>query len=95
MRPASNTIQSAMRGWQRTSLAVTSDCFGRVQHAELIRLWMHAAQTASLCLVTTPAEELAVGVRSLLRPFRAVGVPVDEIGAPDRMCPAELLSFTF
>ncbi len=37
-------------------------------------------QSASLCLICTPAEELAVALRTLLRPFAFLRVPVNEIG---------------
>jgi energy-coupling factor transporter transmembrane protein EcfT len=37
-------------------------------------------QSASLCLTCTPAEELAVALRTLLRPFAIFRVPVNEIG---------------
>ena len=36
-------------------------------------------QSASLCLTTTPAEEVAVGVGMLLSPLRLIGLPVSEI----------------
>lgn len=39
-----------------------------------------ALQSASLCLVTTPPEELAVSVQWFLTPLKFVGVPVREIG---------------
>ena len=35
-------------------------------------------QSASLCLTCTPAEELAVALRTLLRPFALLKVPVNE-----------------
>ena len=34
------------------------------------------AQSASLCLVTTPGEEMAEGLRWWLSPLRPLGVPV-------------------
>lgn len=37
-------------------------------------------QSASLCLTCTPAEELAVGVRTLMRPLGVFKAPVNEIG---------------
>lgn len=37
-------------------------------------------QSASLCLTCTPAEELAVALRTLLRPLAVLRVPVNEIG---------------
>ena len=37
-------------------------------------------QSASLCLTCTPAEELAVALRTLLRPLAILRVPVNEIG---------------
>ena len=37
-------------------------------------------QSASVCLTCTPAEELAVGVRTLLRPLAVFKAPVNEIG---------------
>ncbi|DBA85437.1 TPA: hypothetical protein ACH3X2_006113 [Trebouxia sp. C0005] len=39
-----------------------------------------AFQSASLCLTCTPAEELAVALRTLLRPLAILRVPVNEIG---------------
>ena len=39
-----------------------------------------AMQSASLCLTCTPAEELAVALRTLLRPLAILRVPVNEIG---------------
>ena len=36
-------------------------------------------QSASLCLTTTPAEEVAIGVGMLLSPLRLIGLPVSEI----------------
>ncbi|XP_010694966.2 protein ABCI12, chloroplastic isoform X1 [Beta vulgaris subsp. vulgaris] len=36
-------------------------------------------QSASLCLSTTPPEQLASGLRWFLLPFAPIGVPVDEI----------------
>ena len=39
-----------------------------------------AMQSASLCLTCTPAEELAVALRTLLRPLAILKVPVNEIG---------------
>jgi len=42
-----------------------------------------ATQSASLVLTTTPPEELAAGLTSLLWPLRLVGVPTKEIGASD------------
>ncbi|MEW5317870.1 MAG: hypothetical protein WDW38_009134 [Sanguina aurantia] len=38
-----------------------------------------ALQAASLCLVTTPGEEMALAVRWWLSPLRAFGVPVREV----------------
>ena len=46
-------------------------------------------QSASLCLTTTPAEELALGLKFWLAPLRVVGAPVDEI------CMTLLLSLRF
>ena len=43
---------------------------------------MLAMQSASLILTTTPPEELAAGLTSLLAPLRLLGVSVKEIGAP-------------
>jgi len=40
-----------------------------------------AMQSASLVLTTTPPEQLAAGLTSLLWPLRLVGVPTKEIGA--------------
>jgi energy-coupling factor transporter transmembrane protein EcfT len=37
-------------------------------------------QSAALVLTSTPAEALAVAVRSLLAPLRLLRVPVPEIG---------------
>ena len=37
-------------------------------------------QSASLCLTCTPPEELAVGLRTLLKPLASVRVAVNEIG---------------
>lgn len=37
-------------------------------------------QSAALVLTSTPAEALAVAVRSLLAPLRLLRVPVSEIG---------------
>ena len=48
-----------------------------------------AVQSASLCLTTTPAEELALGLKLWLAPLRVVRVPVDEI------CMTLLLSLRF
>ncbi|GMH36137.1 hypothetical protein BSKO_04005 [Bryopsis sp. KO-2023] len=39
-----------------------------------------ALQSASLCLVTTPPEELAMSVQWFLTPLRFLGLPVKEIG---------------
>lgn len=39
-----------------------------------------ALQSASLCLVTTPPEELAVSVQWFLAPLKWVGIPVKQIG---------------
>ena len=36
-------------------------------------------QSASLVLTTTPAEEMALGLRAYLGPLRLLGAPVDEI----------------
>ena len=41
---------------------------------------MYGVQSASLCLTCTPAEELAVALRTLLRPLAMLRVPVNEIG---------------
>ena len=41
---------------------------------------MLRVQSASLVLTTTPPEELAAGLTSLLGPLRLVGVPAKEIG---------------
>lgn len=41
---------------------------------------MHV-QTASLCLTSTPAEEVALGLCWLLRPLQLLRLPVAEIGA--------------
>lgn len=38
-----------------------------------------ALQSASLCLVTTPGEEMAAALRWWLQPLRALKVPVQEI----------------
>ncbi|GAX78117.1 hypothetical protein CEUSTIGMA_g5559.t1 [Chlamydomonas eustigma] len=38
-----------------------------------------ALQSASLCLVTTPGEEMAEGLRWWLSPLKSLGVPVQEI----------------
>eukprot|EP00803_Ostreobium_quekettii_P004653 evm.model.scf_1683EXC.3 EVM.evm.TU.scf_1683EXC.3 scf_1683EXC:5733-7420(-) len=38
-----------------------------------------ALQSASLCLTTTPPEELAFSLRWFLRPWEAIGMPVKEI----------------
>lgn len=38
-------------------------------------------QTASLCLTSTPAEEVALGLCWLLRPLQLLRLPVAEIGA--------------
>ena len=38
-------------------------------------------QSASLVLTTTPPEELALGLATLLGPLRLIGAPVKEIGA--------------
>lgn len=46
-------------------------------------------QSASLCLTTTPAEEMALGLKFWLAPLRVVGAPVDEI------CMTLLLSLRF
>ncbi len=46
-------------------------------------------QSASLCLTTTPAEEMALGLKFWLAPFRLVRAPVDEI------CMTLLLSLRF
>lgn len=40
-------------------------------------------QSASLVLTTTPPEELALGLSSLLTPLRLIGAPVKEIGKDD------------
>ena len=48
-----------------------------------------AVQSASLCLTTTPAEELALGLKFWLAPLRVMGAPVDEI------CMTLLLSLRF
>ena len=37
-------------------------------------------QSASLCLTTTPPEELAGALRALLAPARLLGAPVADIG---------------
>ncbi|KXZ51372.1 hypothetical protein GPECTOR_13g861 [Gonium pectorale] len=42
-------------------------------------LTFSALQTASLCLVTTPGEEMAIALRWWLAPLRLLRVPVDEI----------------
>ncbi|PNH03087.1 Protein ABCI12, chloroplastic [Tetrabaena socialis] len=42
-------------------------------------LTFSALQTASLCLVTTPGEEMAVALRWWLAPLRLIRVPVDEV----------------
>ncbi|GLI66576.1 hypothetical protein VaNZ11_010493 [Volvox africanus] len=42
-------------------------------------LTFSALQTASLCLVTTPGEEMAVALRWWLSPLRILRVPVEEI----------------
>ena len=47
-------------------------------------------QSASLVLTTTPPEELALGLSSLLTPLRLIGAPVKEIGKDDL-----LSSFSF
>ncbi len=39
-----------------------------------------APQSASLCLTTTPPEELAGALRTLLAPLGLLGVPVADIG---------------
>ena len=39
-----------------------------------------ASQSASLCLTTTPPEELAGALRTLLAPAAALGAPVADIG---------------
>ena len=49
----------------------------------------HTVQSASLCLTTTPAEELALGLKFWLAPLRVVRAPVDEI------CMTLLLSLRF
>jgi general transcription factor 3C polypeptide 2 len=36
-------------------------------------------QSASLCLTTTPAEEMALGLARWLGPLRLIRLPVDEI----------------
>jgi energy-coupling factor transporter transmembrane protein EcfT len=41
-----------------------------------MRWWL---QSASLSLTTTPAEEMALGLRLALAPLRLLRVPVDEI----------------
>ncbi len=46
-------------------------------------------QSASLCLTTTPAEEMALGLKFWLAPLRVVRAPVDEI------CMTLLLSLRF
>ena len=46
-------------------------------------------QSASLCLTTTPAEEMALGLKFWLAPLRLVRAPVDEI------CMTLLLSLRF
>lgn len=38
-----------------------------------------ALQSASLCLVTTPGEEMATALRWWLTPLGVVGVPVKEV----------------
>lgn len=50
-------------------------------------------QSASLCLTCTPAEELAVALRTLLRPLAILRVPVNEIGGCSGLCnaPQEVL----
>ena len=48
-----------------------------------------AVQSASLCLTTTPAEELALGLKFWLAPLRVLRVPVNEI------CMTLLLSLRF
>lgn len=37
-------------------------------------------QSASLCLITTPPEQLALSLRQLLSPLRVFRLPVEEIG---------------
>ena len=61
------------------------------RHPELPRRQNIACtvQSASLCLTTTPAEELALGLKFWLAPLRVVGAPVDEI------CMTLLLSLRF
>ncbi len=41
---------------------------------------INVVQSASLCLTCTPAEELAVALRTLSRPLAILRVPVNEIG---------------
>lgn len=50
---------------------------------------MAMLQSASLCLTTTPAEEMALGLKFWLAPLRVVRAPVDEI------CMTLLLSLRF
>ena len=42
-------------------------------------VWVWWGQSASLSLTTTPAEEMALGLRLWLAPLRLLRVPVDEI----------------
>lgn len=39
-------------------------------------------QSASLVLTTTPAEELALAVSTILMPLQFIGIPAKEIGEP-------------
>jgi len=39
-----------------------------------------ALQSASLCLITSSPEQLALSLRQMISPLKAVGVPVREIG---------------
>ena len=52
----------------------------------------NAMQSASLCLTCTPAEELAVALRTLLRPFAIFRVPVNEIGEAACLFMTEMIS---
>ena len=51
----------------------------RTLHTQMVPV-VHA-QSASLVLTTTPPEDLAAGLTSLLSPLRLIGVPAKEIGA--------------
>lgn len=50
----------------------------RRKSAALIRRCL-VMQSASLCLTTTPAEQLALGVRAYLQPLGWLGLPVADV----------------